>query len=457
MITSQSESRTAPLAPTGRERRFDLDELFFSTTDAKGIITSGNSVFARVSAYELEDMVGRPHNLIRHPDMPRGAFKLVWEYLQAGRPVAAYVVNLAADGGHYWVLAYLAPIDGGYLSIRLKPDSLYFDAARRIYEELRAFEREHERDLARRKDVIAASRDRLVELLAEEGFDSYDAFMQAALPAEVAHRSAQLAVSAKPGEGGVAGRRLEPQARRILGDCARAEQQVEAFAAQLRSWSSATEQLQRHGAMMRDVSSDIELFSLNAQIASTRLGDAGRTLLAVAGLLTAASLQLRPAIEEQVERIAEAAGLLGGAGALSFAAAVSRLQLDVLATFVGSDVEGDGRIDDTRLLGAALQTGVMQLAEQVEALDVVLARVELATSRVRTGMAHLRALEVNGRIESARVEHASALGAMFVEIGGQVRAAAAALAAIDGGAVADTSAVHHVLRTVRGINECVAA
>ena len=82
--------------PKDQEARFLLEEMFFSTTDARGVITFGNDIFVRVSGYPLVDMVGKPHNIIRHPDMPRAVFRLFWDYLQAGRSVVAYEIGRAS-------------------------------------------------------------------------------------------------------------------------------------------------------------------------------------------------------------------------------------------------------------------------------------------------------------------------------------------------------------------------
>ena len=90
-------------------REFRIDEMFFSTTDRKGVIFSGNDVFVRVSGYGRSELVGRPHNIIRHPEMPRAVFRLIWSRLLAGQPVAGLVKNLAADGRHYSVIALLQP------------------------------------------------------------------------------------------------------------------------------------------------------------------------------------------------------------------------------------------------------------------------------------------------------------------------------------------------------------
>jgi PAS domain-containing protein len=75
----RTDSQNLHAASVDAERAFGADEMFFSTTDLRGTIRSGNSVFARVSGYSRADLVGSPHNIVRHPDMPRIMFKLVWE------------------------------------------------------------------------------------------------------------------------------------------------------------------------------------------------------------------------------------------------------------------------------------------------------------------------------------------------------------------------------------------
>ena len=178
-----------PTLTGSTEQPFDADELFFSATDRKGIITSGNSVFVRVSGYSREELVGRAHNIVRHPDMPRAVFQVLWDYLEAGRPIAAYVKNLAKNGNHYWVVATVAPTeDGGYLSVRIKPTAGILGVVEPLYAQLRAHERALEAAGTPRKEVIAAGLELLVELIRKAGFASYDDLMRHFLPAELAHR-----------------------------------------------------------------------------------------------------------------------------------------------------------------------------------------------------------------------------------------------------------------------------
>jgi len=116
------------VVPNGKEEFFNEDEIIVSKTDTKGNITYGNEVFIRLAKYEEEELLGAPHNIIRHPDMPKAVFKLLWDTIQAGKEINAYVVNLAKDGSHYWVLANVTPsFDNsgnviGYYSVRRVPN-----------------------------------------------------------------------------------------------------------------------------------------------------------------------------------------------------------------------------------------------------------------------------------------------------------------------------------------------
>lgn len=95
--------------PTGRERKFRDDQIIVSKTDTKGIITYANQVFLEVSGYTEAELLGAPHNIIRHPDMPRCVFQFLWNTIQSKQEIFAYVVNLSKNGDHYWVFAHVTP------------------------------------------------------------------------------------------------------------------------------------------------------------------------------------------------------------------------------------------------------------------------------------------------------------------------------------------------------------
>ncbi|HZH09530.1 MAG TPA: PAS domain-containing protein [Microvirga sp.] len=100
---------TAKIIPTQREIFFDPDSFIVSKTDLKGRLTYANKTFCEVAGYSEKQILGQPHSLIRHPDMPRAVFKLLWDSIQDGREVFAYVKNMARSGDHYWVIAHVTP------------------------------------------------------------------------------------------------------------------------------------------------------------------------------------------------------------------------------------------------------------------------------------------------------------------------------------------------------------
>ena len=111
---------------SGRERSFPANQRLISATDTRGIITYCNDAFVEVSGYSREELIGSPHNLVRHPHMPAAVFDHMWDYLKAGKSWMGVVQNRCKNGDHYWVSAYVTPIlDGGevvgYESVREFP------------------------------------------------------------------------------------------------------------------------------------------------------------------------------------------------------------------------------------------------------------------------------------------------------------------------------------------------
>ena len=165
------------IVPTGRESPFDENEIIVSKTDPKGWITYVNDVFLRVSRYEARELLGQPHSVIRHPDMPRCIFKLLWEQIEAKNEIFAYVLNLAANGDHYWVFAHITPtLDAGgsiigYHSNRRKPDAAQIAKVAPYYRNLL----EQEAGAADRKVGMNQSYDRLFADLKSQGM-TYDQF-----------------------------------------------------------------------------------------------------------------------------------------------------------------------------------------------------------------------------------------------------------------------------------------
>jgi len=125
-----------------RELTFNDNELIVSKTDISGNITYGNELFMKLSGYSASELSAAPHNIIRHPSMPRIVFKKLWDTVKAGQEINAYVINQSKDGSYYWVIANVTPSynnDGkiiGFHSVRRKPSKRALDIIKPLYKQL---------------------------------------------------------------------------------------------------------------------------------------------------------------------------------------------------------------------------------------------------------------------------------------------------------------------------------
>ena len=164
---------------TGVERTFRSDELIVSKTDRAGKITYANDVFLSLAGYHEEELLGQPHSIIRHPGMPRAVFKLLWDTIESGEEIFAYVVNRAKNGDHYWVFAHVTPnLDAagniiGYHSSRRSPRREAIAKVKPLYDAVLVEERRH----ADRKQGLEASFGMLVDAVGKSGFEAYDRFV----------------------------------------------------------------------------------------------------------------------------------------------------------------------------------------------------------------------------------------------------------------------------------------
>ncbi len=120
------DGTTRRLLVTDVETRFPTGELIVSQTDAAGLITMCNEAFVHMSGFSRSEIMGAPHSILRHPDMPKAAFADLWNTVVMGRRWSGYVKNLRRDGGYYWVYATVIPkiVDGvvvGHTSVRREP------------------------------------------------------------------------------------------------------------------------------------------------------------------------------------------------------------------------------------------------------------------------------------------------------------------------------------------------
>ena len=129
--------------PINQEIKLDKHKYIMSRTDTKGVIEFGNDYFFEISGYTPNELIGQPHSAIRHPDMPRVIFKIMWERLKQGKNIFAVVKNLAKDGRYYWVTTKFEikkhPVDNtitGYMAFRQAASDKTVERISKLYKEL---------------------------------------------------------------------------------------------------------------------------------------------------------------------------------------------------------------------------------------------------------------------------------------------------------------------------------
>ena len=163
---------------TGREVKFNENEIIVSKTDTRGIMVYVNDVFLKISGYTEDEMLGKPHSAIRHPHMPKCVFKVLWDAIKSGNEVFAYVQNRCKNGDHYWVLAHVTPTLNdkgeviGYHSSRRVPKREALAKVEPLYKELLDIEKKQ----GGSKNGMEASYAYLMDMIKSKGI-SYDNFI----------------------------------------------------------------------------------------------------------------------------------------------------------------------------------------------------------------------------------------------------------------------------------------
>ena len=158
--------RKPKITPINKETFLKEEDFIVSKTDLKSRILYGNKIFIDISGYSEEELLGSPHNILRHPDMPRCAFKALYDHIQNKKEWFGYVKNLKKDGGYYWVFANISPtLDANnniidYYSVRRKPAQGFKNIIEPLYQQLKSLEANGGMD---------ASLNAVNELLAKKG------------------------------------------------------------------------------------------------------------------------------------------------------------------------------------------------------------------------------------------------------------------------------------------------
>ena len=163
----------AAIAPNNNEKQLSADEFIVSKTDSKGRIIYGNKIFIKISGYTESELLGKPHSILRHPEMPKIIFKYLWDRVKEKKEIFAYVKNMCTDGSYYWVLANVTvTLDKNenvvdLHSVRRKPSAKSMQVIPDLYKQLLA---------AEQSGGMEASEKLLNTILNEKG-ESYDDFV----------------------------------------------------------------------------------------------------------------------------------------------------------------------------------------------------------------------------------------------------------------------------------------
>lgn len=137
---------------SGREISLPDDSFIVSKTDVQGNITYANRVFMQITGYRETELLGQPQNIVRHPDMPKGVFRYLWQELKQGRECFAYVNNRTKNGDNYWVFANISPVLDpqkkvtGFFSARRKPSQAAINKIKPLYQQMLTLEQQHRAD-----------------------------------------------------------------------------------------------------------------------------------------------------------------------------------------------------------------------------------------------------------------------------------------------------------------------
>ena len=356
------------------ERTYAADELFFSTTDASGRIRRANSIFMRLSGYPRGALVGRAHNVVRHPDMPAGLFRSIWEDISAGGAASAYITNRSSDGGRYRVFATIVPSGDGFLSVRTLPMRTGLrDTIEAVYARVRMVEAASAAGGSSRREVAAAGQAALVEELRALGYRDSTDFTRRTLPDEVAALvAAGVAIPERDVDGPLARVLAEMNGVEVatadlvalLDECGRLVALLGRRSADIDALSA---RLGRLRDCLREVAADV------GSLGSGRENDVSERYREVDALILECVEQLHPLAGQVAE-------LRGDVDSVRFGIALLRLHNLASGFFALQIIDGEDELEANDAVGSldelagALRDGAERLTER---LSLYHARAEL--------------------------------------------------------------------------------
>ncbi len=403
--------RKASAITVDQESPFEIYELFFSRTDKKGMILAGNEVFSRVAGYKIEEMLNRPHNIIRHPDMPKAVFQYFWETLKSNQPIIAYIKNRAVDGRYYWVLAAAFPTPEGYISIRLKPTTDLFLKVKALYSEMLELER---------RGSVERSYEYLFEQIKKLGFESYREFSKQVLLKEFEERERILSQS----ESAIPWTKSDHSLKLVCRDVdpqwvqtlKAAGESCQRISSSYQSMFQMLDEISRLNAVISEESKKIKqsyqsasLLSINMAISSDHSGEEGRPLIVIAETFGKWAKESSDALEKFASSMDAVMKYLEGA---SFNAASSRLQISMMEFWIkeiqqksdSKEIQDQQRTEFVEFVNLA--SGVLgSSCQDVETFLSGAHTLSLYLENLKQAMNALYIIRQSGNVEVARLGH----------------------------------------------------
>ncbi|HPI40130.1 MAG TPA: PAS domain-containing protein [Pseudobdellovibrionaceae bacterium] len=404
------------LSQQNNESKFDLFELFFSLTDKRGIIESFNKVFVRVSEFSPEELYKKPHNIIRHPDTPRAVFKLLWDVISDQRPLCAYVKNKTKKGKHYWVFAMAFPVHSGYVSIRIKPSSIYFEKIENLYKQMLSVEKSK----TDRNEGISLSTALLENTIKTLGFDNYEDLMKVFLVEELQQRRRLLSSEAQ----GLSQETIPKisqttkssiaQLYNISQSCFKNSsalfQSVLGFEKSIDYFDEVAKEIKMTGH-------EVNLFTTNLVISADQLGQKG----AVLSVVSEGFGKMAAEIKEEIEKLSASIALVRKDHSdMKFYAAVSQLQIEMLYFFIKeiliqgwsedpiiSENEKSDFKKKSDLLKILVSENINKIESQLTQFRNTFSQVSKSIQDLTSIITGMDVIKISGKIEISRISDAT--------------------------------------------------
>lgn len=367
------------------ESKFEINELFFSITDQRGRIESGNDIFIRVSEYSESELVNKPHNIIRHPDMPRVVFKYFWDELLDGRPIAAYVKNRSKTGKYYWVFAMAFPVSNGFLSIRIKPSTPILATVDGLYKSLIKIEKDG--------SDFDSSLGVLIKEIQGLGFLSYEDFISKALTSELLSRDALLAARVKK----------NPLNESLALLVAKTSSNIRDAFLTVEKLVEKTKILSSHASIIRQACLNVRYVATNLTISTSKLGAEGRPL----GVISKNLAEINQSMDNSVvsfEKMFEDFGL--SIQKVSFSIGVSRLQIEMIGFLVeNSDGKNQTQLKQhMQSIRKLIDQNILNVKEELSHLIESSRKLIISIADLQKNTSGIDVIQIMGQIEIAKLQ-----------------------------------------------------